>query len=95
METEKSSIPTDANVVGSHVVYKVKTDEEGKRKLKARICPHINEDSDKDEVRKDSSNAQLSIVRLMLSITTSVGVHIRTADSKDSFLQSGAIKRVV
>lgn len=93
MEREDSSITTGARVVGSHVVHKVETDEESKRKLNARICPDGNEDSDKDEIRKDSSHAQLSIVRLVLSPTTFLGFSISTEDIKGAYLQSGPIKR--
>lgn len=86
-------VGNDANVVTSHVVYKIKTDELGERKLKARIIPHGNEDAEKGEIRKDSSNAQLSIIRLLLSLVTFLGFAIKTADIKGAYLQSGPIKR--
>lgn len=89
----EDEVAKDANVVRSHVVYKVKTNEDGERALKARICPHGNEDDDKDEVRKDSANAQLAVIRLMLSLVTFLGFHIKTADIKGAYLQSGPIQR--
>lgn len=64
-EVVGSDVAHDANVVSSHVVYKIKTDEEGKRKLKARIVPHGNQDHDKDIIRKDSANAQLSVISVV------------------------------
>lgn len=92
-EVDERYVPWNANVVTSHVVYKVKTDEERDRKLKARIVPHGNEEDDKDSVRKDSSNAQLSIVRLPLSLFTFLFFSIKTVDIKGAYLQSGPIKR--
>lgn len=49
----ESDVPKDANVVPSHVVYNVKTDEEGDRSLYARIVTHGIEENDKETVRKD------------------------------------------
>lgn len=64
------NLPLCASVVQSHVVYKIKEDEEVNNTLRVRIVPHGNEDDNKDEVRKDSSNAQLSIIRLVLALST-------------------------
>lgn len=40
------SVPKDANIISSHVVYRLKLTDEDQLKLKARIAPHGNEDSD-------------------------------------------------
>jgi len=40
----RDDVPADANMVNSHVLYKVKQNEDGSLKLKARITPHGNED---------------------------------------------------
>lgn len=61
--------------------------------MKARIVPHRNHDTEKDEVRKDSSSAPLFVVRLLLSLATFLGFRIATADIKGAFLQSGSITR--
>ena len=63
-------VPTHANIIKSHVVYKVKTDENGKHKMKARIVPHGNRDAEKDHIRKDSATAQFGVIRLLLSLCT-------------------------
>lgn len=91
---DEKSVPADANVVGSHVVYKVKTDEDGK-KMKARTCPHGNEDAEKQDTRKDSAKDQLAVIRLMLSIVTFLAFFIKTADIKRAYLQIGPIKRQI
>ena len=94
-EVPEREIPRNANIITSHVVYKVKTDEDGQRKMKARIVPHGNHDNEKDNVRKDSSNASLFVVRLLLSLATFLGYRIGTADIKGAFLQSGPIQREI
>lgn len=40
-----------ANVIGSHIIYKIKLEEHGKR-LKARLCPDGNRDKEKMEFEK-------------------------------------------
>lgn len=91
----ESEVPENANVVGSHVVYKVKCYEDGHKAIKARIVPHGNEDSEKNSIRKDSANAQLGTIRLLLSLVTFLRFDIWTADIKGAYLQSGPIKREV
>lgn len=93
VEVQDKTVPRDANVISSHVIYKVKTEEDGARRLKARIVPHGNHDSEKEEIRKDSSNAQLFVVRLLLSLVTFLDFRIATADITGAYLQSGPIKR--
>lgn len=94
-EVEDAQVARNANVISSHVVYKIKTDESGVRSMKARIVPHGNHDDEKNDVRKDSSNAPLFVVRLLLSLATFLGFHIGTTDIKGAFLQSGPIKREI
>lgn len=48
-----SDVPSDANIVNSHVLYKVKNNDDGSLKLKARIAPHCNEDDLKDFLTSD------------------------------------------
>lgn len=92
-EIPEIDVPRGANVISSHVVYSVKTEEDGSRMMKARIVPHGNHDDEKDDVRKDSSNAPLFVIRLLLSLVTFLGFRIGTADIKGAFLQSGPINR--
>ena len=92
---EEKDVPHDANIITSHVVYKIKTAEDGTRTLKSRIVPHGNRDDDKDSIRKDSATAQLNIIRLLLSLVTFLGFRLATADIKGAYLQSGPIKRAI
>lgn len=84
-----------ANIVASHVIYKVKTDEEGVRTLKARIVPHGNRDNEKDNARKDSASTQLNVICLVLSISIILGFKLATTDIKGAYLQSGPIRRII
>lgn len=92
-EVEENSIPPNANVITSHVIYKVKTDEQGKHTMKARICPHGNKDTMKDDIRKDSATAQYDAIRLLLSLTTFLSFRLGAADISGAYMQSGPIKR--
>ena len=92
---EEKDVAHDANIITSHVVYKIKTGEDGKRTLKSRVVPHGNRDDDKDFIRKDSATAQLNIVRLLLSLVTFLGFRLATSDIKGAYLQSGPIRRAI
>lgn len=40
-----SDLPTDANVIDSNVLFKVKQNDDGSLKMTARIARHCNEDN--------------------------------------------------
>lgn len=42
---DERNVSRGENVIASHVVYKLKVDEKGGKRLKARICPHGNRDT--------------------------------------------------
>ena len=88
-------MPKHANVISSHVVYKIKKQDDEMLILKARLVPHGNNDNDKDSIRKDSSTAQFHVIRLLLSIATFIGLRLGTADISGAYLQSGPIKRTI
>ena len=67
-EVDERDLPAHANIISSHVVYKVKNEEGNTKRLKARLCPHGNRDREKGKIRTDSSNADFSLIRIMLSI---------------------------
>lgn len=87
------SLPPDANVIASHVVFNVKDNPDGTLRLKARLVLHGNRDKDRFKVRRDSASAELFIVRLLLSIASMLGFTIATADVKGAYMQSGEINR--
>lgn len=81
-------VPRDENVIGSHFSYKIKVDESFKR-LKARLCPHCNQDEGNGKIRKDYANKGLMVIRLLLSLASAMRFGLCTADVKRAYLQSG------
>lgn len=92
-EVEDEDVPDDAKILSSYIVYKWRADEEEERKLKACIVPRGNEDNDRASIRKDSANAKLAIIRLLVYLVTFLRFSIKTADIKGAYLQSGPIER--
>lgn len=88
----QDSIPSGANIIGCHTVYKVKEDGDVLR-LKARSVLHGNRDRARFAVRRDSASADLSVIRLVLSLGVVLGFSFGTADVKGAYMQSGPIKR--
>lgn len=80
-------------MIGWHIVYKVKTEEDGTERLRTRICPHGNQDRGKDNVRKDCSTAQCDVIRLMLALVTFIDYRLGLVDIKGAYLQSEPIQR--
>lgn len=70
-KVKESEVPQGANVIGSHIIYKLKLEKHGKR-LKSLLCLHENRDKEKDGIRKDSSTAQFYIIRLIASMVASL-----------------------
>lgn len=56
---------------------------------------HGNRDRDIYSVRRDSASADLSIVRLIISLTIILGFEISTADFKSAYMQSGPNQREI
>lgn len=93
IEVHERTLPPNANIISSHVGYKIKKEEDGKLRLKARICPHGNRDAMKDGIRKDSATAQFDVIRLMLSLATILSFNLGVVDVSGAYMQSGPIKR--
>jgi len=53
----ENEVPRNANVIDSHVVYKVKVEENDSKRMKARLCTYGNRHKMKEEVRKNSATA--------------------------------------
>lgn len=51
-EVPETEIPGHGSSITSHVIYKMKTDENGFHTMKARIFPHGNKERMKNEVIK-------------------------------------------
>lgn len=86
-KVDEIAVPRHANVISSHVIYKIKSGEDGSKSLRATICPHGNRDAMKDEVRKDSATAQFEIMRLMLSLSTFAPMKLGLIDVSGACMQ--------
>lgn len=91
----QAEVPRSANAISSHVSYKVKVNEDGTLKLKARICPHGIRDKDKDGILKDSAAAQFLVIRFMLSLSALMGLRVVTIDISAAHLHSSPIRREI
>lgn len=58
-------------------------------------CTTQNGDYEKESVRKDSSNAQLDVIRILLTVGTFVGFRLGLTEIKGAYLQSGLIRREI
>lgn len=67
--------------------------EDGTIRLKARTVIHGNRDNGQYSVHRDSASADLSVVRLVLSLEVILGLCFGTAGVKGAYMQSGPIKR--
>lgn len=94
-EVLENSVPRNAIIISSHTIFEVKEDDEKVRKLKARLVTHVNRDDMKNEIRKDFSNADMIIVRLLIGIALCIGFSFGVAGVKSAFLQSGPILREI
>ena len=90
-----SRVPSTANVISSHVLYKIKELDDGKLLCKARIAPHGNKDFERDNLKTDSASCPPLGVRILLSICTILHWFPSKVDIKSAFLQSGPATRDV
>lgn len=74
-------------------MYKIKNEEQGIKRLKARFCSHGNRDREKGNIRNDSANAQFNLIKLILSIASVLELSLGCIGIKSAYLQSGPIKR--
>jgi len=90
-----SEIPERANIITSHVLYKVKNCDDGTQIMKARIAPHGNKDCDKDGLKTDSTSCPPIGIRSLISIASIFKWFLVKIDFKSAFLQTGNAKRDV
>ena len=94
-EIPLSEVPEGANVITSHVLYRVKICDDGSHIMKARIAPHGNKDCEKSNLKTDSATCPPVGIRLLLSLASIHKWPIAKVDFKSAFLQTGEAKRDV
>ena len=90
-----NKVPRNSNIITSLVIYKVKANDDGVLKMKARIVPHANKDKDRDTLKTDSSQCPPTGIRILTSIATIMHWTISKIDFVSAFLQIGDAKRDV
>ena len=88
-------VPSHANVIDSHTLYRVKVKEGGVLQLKARIVPHGNKDIYKELVRSDSEVAEHSSYRTVMAFAAIFSLKLFKIDVTAAFLQTGPARRTV
>ena len=93
-ELQFGQTPKYADVITSHHFLHINNYvEEGGICMKCRLVPHGNWHREKDSVRKDSSTAQFLIIRLLLSLATTLSLSFASIDIKGASLQAGNLPR--
>ena len=90
-----NKIPPGSNIISSHTLYKLKQNDDGSLKLKARIAPHGNKDNMKYFLSKDCTTCPPTELRILESIASLYSWKVYKADVKAAFLQTGEAKRDV
>ena len=75
-----AKVPKNANVIGSHVLYKVKELDDGNKICKARNAPHGNGDKEKNHLKKDFAACPPLGFHILLSICTIFHFNISKVD---------------
>lgn len=82
-------------VIGSHVLYCVKTKEDGSHHVKARLVIHGNEERDKERLRCDASSLHFTLIRVILSVAACFGFVLGGVDVSKAYHQSGGPPREI
>lgn len=85
----RNEVPIDANIIGSHVVYRRKIDG----CPKARIVPWGHKDMDKNELRGDAPALSLDAMRIVISLAVERQWRIKKMDVKSAYLQAKGFDR--
>lgn len=78
----RKSVPVDSNTIFSHVLYKVKAQDDMSLMLKARIEPNRNEDSEQADRRSDYCMCPPLGIRVNLSTASIRTLRIVKLDVK-------------
>ena len=90
----KKALP-NANRISSHVVYRIKVEDDQSLKLKARIAPHGNEDSEIEFLKSDCAMCWPLGIRIVVSVSTCRKWLIVKTDTEMAFHQTGTAGRHV
>ena len=94
-EINDKDVPRNSNIISSHALFKIKESEDDSLVMKARFVLHGNRDREKNDIRKDSASADMTIFRLVLSLGVILNFTFGVADIKGAYMQSGPAKREI
>lgn len=93
IEIRTQAVPKEANIISCHVTFEIRTEENDRKRLRPRLCPHVNRDQEKGMIRSDLASVQFYIFRLLLSLATDSKFNMGCVGSKAMYLQSGPMLR--
>lgn len=77
------------------LVFNIKKDEDGGRKLKSRLVVHGNKDNEKDDVRTDAIATGMMETRLVMDIGVMIKFKFGVADIRGDFMQREPAHRAI
>lgn len=87
----KRGVPTDANVIVSHIIYKRKANGTPK----VRIVPWGHKDLENDNLRGDAPSPNLGCLRLLIYLDLEQGWKVRKMDVKAAYLLAKWFNRII
>lgn len=95
-EVHAKDLPPQANIISSHHFFEVKTQgTDDILRLKCRLVPHGNKDTEKEDIRTDAVTAQFPVIRYLLAYAAIHGLHLVSVDIKSAFLQALGFTREI
>lgn len=92
---EETTVPPNSNNIPAHVVYRIKSEEQGEKRMKEPLSPSTSSAKVMREIRKDSYTKQFHIIRHLVSITAIFLYLLLYMDIKCAHLQGPLIKRCI
>lgn len=92
---QRRQVLRDSNIVSSHVVYKIRVEDDDSLRLKARISPHGNKDSDTENLWSDFCTCALIGIRTVTTVAAVSRWRIVQIDVEMAFHQSEPADRKV
>ena len=57
-----------ANIISSHVLYKVKRSADNEMFVKARLVLHGNKETGAEDIRRDAANLHFALLRVIVTL---------------------------
>lgn len=94
-ETLLTNLPQDTNLISTRWVLSTKTNPDGSKKCKARLVARGFEDSEKENISRDSPVASNATQRLVLQLLAEKQWIPQSFDFLSAFLQGKLLERIV